>query len=248
MLSTLTNTSRKSPWAENTDPSEFCATAPLGYEGGDTNLRRYVGNRPVDATDPSGLEIQFDFSDPASKFTAKERKTLKEKFIALLQGVSDLDPTGPAGALARQALDPKGQLLKVVFKKGWGIPVGRWKDGEKAPDLILDPTQKGFCPDADNVGRWNYVHDDGSRLTEEEIAQIVTVHEMAHAFLRLRDPHPRFGDRGGGVMYVENAFREILEVRKRTSYDGIKCPDTIEAFEQRKIDTIIKKYSGKKDE
>lgn len=28
---------------------------PLGYEAGDANLRRYVGNGPLNATDPSGL-------------------------------------------------------------------------------------------------------------------------------------------------------------------------------------------------
>jgi hypothetical protein len=31
---------------------------PLGYEAGDANLRRYVGNSPTNATDPSGLEEQ----------------------------------------------------------------------------------------------------------------------------------------------------------------------------------------------
>ena len=28
---------------------------PLGYEAGDANLYRYVGNSPTNATDPSGL-------------------------------------------------------------------------------------------------------------------------------------------------------------------------------------------------
>lgn len=33
---------------------------PLGLGAGDNNLYRYVGNRPTNATDPSGLEIHID--------------------------------------------------------------------------------------------------------------------------------------------------------------------------------------------
>jgi RHS repeat-associated protein len=40
------------------DPStgQFLANDPLGLGGGDTNLRRYVGNNPISSVDPSGLE------------------------------------------------------------------------------------------------------------------------------------------------------------------------------------------------
>jgi hypothetical protein len=34
----------------------FISPDPLGFGGGDTNLYRYVGNDPVDFTDPSGLK------------------------------------------------------------------------------------------------------------------------------------------------------------------------------------------------
>lgn len=39
------------------DPStqRFMSADPLGFAGGDTNLYRYVGNRPTNASDPSGL-------------------------------------------------------------------------------------------------------------------------------------------------------------------------------------------------
>ena len=36
--------------------AEFVGQAPLGFRGGDANLRRYVGNRPTTFMDPSGLE------------------------------------------------------------------------------------------------------------------------------------------------------------------------------------------------
>src|SRR5262249_27365282 len=34
---------------------QFTSSDPLGLAGGDTNLRRYVGNRPISSADPSGL-------------------------------------------------------------------------------------------------------------------------------------------------------------------------------------------------
>jgi hypothetical protein len=34
---------------------------PIGFEAGDDNVRRYVGNRPLTAIDPSGL-VEFDFT------------------------------------------------------------------------------------------------------------------------------------------------------------------------------------------
>jgi hypothetical protein len=40
---------------------------PLGYEAGDANLRRYVGNSPTNATDPSGLEEAVPRQGPRFK-------------------------------------------------------------------------------------------------------------------------------------------------------------------------------------
>ncbi len=39
---------------------DFISEDPLGFEGGDTNLRRYVGNNPVNAVDPLGLQAIAD--------------------------------------------------------------------------------------------------------------------------------------------------------------------------------------------
>ena len=39
---------------------QFASEDPLGFEAKDPNLRRYVGNGPVDAMDPSGLEERED--------------------------------------------------------------------------------------------------------------------------------------------------------------------------------------------
>jgi RHS repeat-associated protein len=41
------------------DPSigRFISEDPLGFEAGDPNLYRYVGNSPTNATDPLGLLV-----------------------------------------------------------------------------------------------------------------------------------------------------------------------------------------------
>jgi RHS repeat-associated protein len=39
----------------NPDQKRFISEDPLGFGGGDTNTQAYVGNNPVNATDPSGL-------------------------------------------------------------------------------------------------------------------------------------------------------------------------------------------------
>jgi hypothetical protein len=41
----------------------FLSTLPLGFAAGDENIRRYVGDNPVNATDPSGLADEFEFDD-----------------------------------------------------------------------------------------------------------------------------------------------------------------------------------------
>jgi hypothetical protein len=39
--------------------SAFVGRDPIGYAGGDGNLYRYVGNSPVNGTDPSGLKVRM---------------------------------------------------------------------------------------------------------------------------------------------------------------------------------------------
>jgi uncharacterized protein RhaS with RHS repeats len=46
-------------------PARFISEDPIGFEGGDTNLYRYVGNSPTNFVDPFGLcaTDNFDFLD-----------------------------------------------------------------------------------------------------------------------------------------------------------------------------------------
>jgi RHS repeat-associated protein len=49
----------------NPDQKRFISEDPLGFGGGDTNLQSYVGNNPVDFTDPLGLKAYpADFTGP----------------------------------------------------------------------------------------------------------------------------------------------------------------------------------------
>lgn len=43
------------------------ANDPLGFEAGDTNLYRYVGNSPTNATDPSGLKTRAEWEQAAQE-------------------------------------------------------------------------------------------------------------------------------------------------------------------------------------
>ena len=40
---------------------QFISEDPIGFSAGDANLRRYVGNSPLNATDPSGLKVYVGF-------------------------------------------------------------------------------------------------------------------------------------------------------------------------------------------
>jgi RHS repeat-associated protein len=52
------------------DPAtgQFISADPIGFEAGDGNLYRYVGNGPIDRTDPSGLFTLGDISDETLAF------------------------------------------------------------------------------------------------------------------------------------------------------------------------------------
>jgi RHS repeat-associated protein len=56
-------------WYDSTT-GQWISEDPIGFSGGDTNLRRYVGNDPIDKIDSNGLEwwndSLFDYVDPRS--------------------------------------------------------------------------------------------------------------------------------------------------------------------------------------
>lgn len=62
------------------DPAvgRFLSEDPLGFDAGDTNLQRYVGNSSPNFTDPSGMTPASDFWGP--KYTDKQRQEWFDDF------------------------------------------------------------------------------------------------------------------------------------------------------------------------
>jgi hypothetical protein len=59
---------------------------PFGFEAGDPNLYRYVGNRPTNATDPSGQFIVFEDEAKAKAFADELTNKYKAKFVGVIKG------------------------------------------------------------------------------------------------------------------------------------------------------------------
>ena len=59
--------------------------SPLGFNAGDTNLYRYVGDNPTDATDPSGLD-EYDWKKEAENWERLNNENLRKKIASGEQG------------------------------------------------------------------------------------------------------------------------------------------------------------------
>ncbi|WP_414529508.1 Ig-like domain-containing protein [Nodularia chucula] len=70
------------------DPSlgRFISQDPIGFGGQDANLYRYVGNNPVNATDPSGLIAAIEFKIVIDLFVLGEPGSFVGALIGFLQG------------------------------------------------------------------------------------------------------------------------------------------------------------------
>ena len=79
MVVTSTQSSSKSSRAGRAYEADLFRTGcPIGYAGGDTNLYRYVGNSPVNATDPSGLRIALTSDAQRNRLIAQAVKELEQ--------------------------------------------------------------------------------------------------------------------------------------------------------------------------
>jgi hypothetical protein len=101
---------------------------PCGFKGGDPNLRRYVRNDPIDATDPTGTtirDVEFHglLSDDQKKFIRnaleEDDKAVSERVAAVIveigKALANPQPRGAANADSAQAvvarLQQKGGAL-----------------------------------------------------------------------------------------------------------------------------------------
>jgi RHS repeat-associated protein len=82
------------------DPQQarFITEDPIGFAGGDTNLYAYVGNDPINFTDPLGLEGKSVLLDTPEELAERLEGYLdeREKFNEYLEGPSTrmVDPGG----------------------------------------------------------------------------------------------------------------------------------------------------------
>lgn len=79
---------------------------PIGFEAGDDNLTRYVGNDPTNATDPSGLQELLDskstdaaFTDPSPYYDGTEEPDKATYPIAHIFVTTQLEPLTKDAAL-----------------------------------------------------------------------------------------------------------------------------------------------------
>lgn len=80
------------------DPTigQFISEDPIEFEAGDPNLRRYVGNGPTNATDPSGLEEEPQGKiDEADFRQAADRSGVPNELVELILTTARDTPIGP---------------------------------------------------------------------------------------------------------------------------------------------------------
>ncbi len=117
--------------------------SPLGFQAGDANLYRFVGNSPIDETDPSGLMIKggskpfFDILGP--QVSDDERKILdalrkNPLFEELLHYIGTCGPT------FELIVDPK--LSGEIGGKSLSVPGETRPVGRDVVQIIINPAFK----------------------------------------------------------------------------------------------------------
>ena len=90
---------------ENPGTGRWTSQDPLGFAAGDANLYRYVGNRPTEVADPSGLQApQQNLGHPTLTLVAPG-------FPIPVYGELPIDPFGPGGPI----LGPPGEPQPIVI-------------------------------------------------------------------------------------------------------------------------------------
>lgn len=113
----------RQPWPEHASDRFI---DPLGFDAGDSNLYRYVNNRPVQATDPSGLQQVFPKIDGGSlEFSPSSPAFRIELKIKNGPNVIPVPVDGIEIKASKFALDFKRQLGNEVVSVigGYGTQV-----------------------------------------------------------------------------------------------------------------------------
>jgi RHS repeat-associated protein len=126
------------------DPSigRWISEDPIGFEAGDANLYRYVGNSSTNSIDPSGLKPWWGIAKILKKkWTAETADRAGEQLAKEL--LEKLAPHRPDSQAAQEILDQlekmgwvieplgKGSKIGIPFDEGGGIIVREMENGEK---------------------------------------------------------------------------------------------------------------------
>ncbi len=119
----------------------FLQTDPIGFDGEDVNIYRYVFNMPGDFVDPYGLHWTDFPIGMGDAFSGDLTKSAREKL-----GLEDYyDPCSPEYQAGRKLAD----LIDWLNPKGWfknGLKQGVKKGGKKAANNTLDKPFKKKKP------------------------------------------------------------------------------------------------------
>jgi hypothetical protein len=113
---------------------------PLGYEAGDANLRRYVGNSPTDLTDPTGLSPWKGIAGILGKKWTAETCERAGKTLAteLLQKLAQQRPDSQKAQEILRALKNMGWVEEALGK---GSKAG--KSLEEGGGIVLREMENG---------------------------------------------------------------------------------------------------------
>jgi len=132
---------------------------PIGFEGDASNLSRYVSNRPINATDPTGLIAREPISPEELQRMIEEEEERRQWFADLhnsgwwLPGPGMLKLCGPAaksagtfaGKLSQKALD---HIVKRHWPTSGAQGAGKFAPGTTAKsllDMIKQGLKSGKC-------------------------------------------------------------------------------------------------------
>lgn len=116
-----------------TTVSRMASASPLGFQAGDENLYRFVGNSPTNATDPSGQ------SPIISCTLTPQQQTQIDRLQALLNAAPPVQTPAPS---KQSYLDALGLKPKIQIPDGSGKLADKPRDRTQAGTVPLTPEQQ----------------------------------------------------------------------------------------------------------
>ncbi|MFC7489469.1 RHS repeat-associated core domain-containing protein [Knoellia alttitudinis] len=115
------------------DQQRFVSEDPSGFNGGDANLYAYVGNHPVDATDPSGLGESFSNWFNGCNRLEQTINNLRKQVMEKSQEWEANEGIGGGGALPQ--CHPNGSILPLWSTRGGhAVSIEKYKSDLRAAE------------------------------------------------------------------------------------------------------------------